>query len=93
MKKFLPPLIPFVVITIALEWMVRSGAVPAYLVPAPSSVLAALIDSRDELAAAMAKTSAAALIGCCLPRGRSSGHFIPTPFSFRPCPLSPSLLC
>ncbi len=35
MKKFLPPLIPFVVITLVLEWMVRSGFVPSYLVPAP----------------------------------------------------------
>src|SRR5579863_7589937 len=43
--------------------MVRSGFVPSYLVPAPSAVLRALIDSRDELAAAMAKTSAAAVIG------------------------------
>jgi NitT/TauT family transport system permease protein len=63
MKRFLPPLIPFVVITLALEWMVRGGLVPGYLVPAPSAVLRALVDSRDELAAAMAKTSAAALIG------------------------------
>jgi len=62
MKKVLPPLIPLVVITLALEWMVRSGFVPSYLVPAPSAVLRALIDSRDELAAAMAKTSAAAVI-------------------------------
>lgn len=63
MRKLLPPLIPLVVITFALEWMVRSGVVPSYLVPAPSAVLKALFDSRDELAAAMAKTSAAAVIG------------------------------
>ena len=63
MKRFLPPLIPFVLITLALEWTVRGGFVPGYLVPAPSAVLRALFDSRDELAAAMAKTSAAALIG------------------------------
>jgi NitT/TauT family transport system permease protein len=66
MKRVVPPLIPFVVITLALEWMVRSGAAPSYLVPAPSAVLRALLDSRDELAAAMAKTSAAALIGFAL---------------------------
>lgn len=66
MKKFLPPLFPLVLITLALEFMVRSGAVPKYLVPAPSAVLRALLDSRAELAAAMAKTSAAALIGFAL---------------------------
>ena len=66
MKKVLPPLIPFVVITLVLEWMVRSGVVAGYLVPAPSAVLRALFDSRDELAAAMAKTSSAALIGFAL---------------------------
>ena len=66
MKNFLPPLIPLVVITLAVEWMVRSGAVPGYLLPAPSAVLRALVDSRTELAGAMAKTSAAALIGFAL---------------------------
>jgi len=66
MKKFLPPLIPFVMITLGLEFVVRSGFVAGYLVPAPSAVLRALLDNRDELAAAMAKTSAAALIGFAL---------------------------
>ena len=66
MKRLLPPLIPFVVITLTVEWMVRGGFVPSYLVPAPSAVLLALFDSRDELAAAMAKTSAAAVIGFAL---------------------------
>jgi len=65
-KKLLPPLIPFVAITLAVEWLVRSRMVPSYLVPAPSAVLRALIDNRDELAAAMAKTSAAAVIGFAL---------------------------
>src|SRR5665213_3512974 len=63
MKRILPPLIPFVVITLAVEWMVRSGTVPSYLVPAPSAVLRALFDSRDELAVAFAKTSDATLVG------------------------------
>jgi len=65
-KKLLPPLIPFVVVTLALEWMVRAGVVAGYLVPAPSAVLRALLDNRDELAAAMAKTSAGALVGFAL---------------------------
>lgn len=66
MKKLLPPLIPFVVITLALEWMVRTGVVASYLVPAPSAVFRALLENRDELATAMAKTSAAALAGFAL---------------------------
>lgn len=66
MKKLLPPLIPFVVITLALEWMVRTGFVASYLVPAPSAVFRALLDNRDELATAMSKTSAAALAGFAL---------------------------
>jgi NitT/TauT family transport system permease protein len=62
-KKILPPLIPFAVITLLLEGMVRGGFIPAYLVPAPSSVFRALVDNRNELATAMAKTSAAAFLG------------------------------
>ena len=65
-KKLLPPLIPFLVVTLALAWMVRSGLVAGYLVPAPSAVFRALLDNRDELAAAMAKTSAGALVGFAL---------------------------
>src|SRR6185295_14178543 len=61
-----PPLIPLVLLTLALEWIVRGGFVPSYLVPAPSAVFRALLDSWEELAAAMAKTSAAALIGFAL---------------------------
>src|SRR5690349_856990 len=49
-----------------LEGMVRGGFVPAYLVPAPSSVFRALVDNRNELATAMAKTSAAAFLGFAL---------------------------
>jgi NitT/TauT family transport system permease protein len=66
LKKLLPPLIPFVVVTFALEWMVRAGVVAAYLVPAPSAVFRALLDNRDELSAAMAKTSTGALVGFAL---------------------------
>jgi hypothetical protein len=36
LKKLLPPLIPFVVVTLALEWMVRAGVVAGYLVPGQS---------------------------------------------------------
>ena len=63
LKKILPPLIPLLVVTFTVEILVRGGMVPGYLVPAPSAVLRALIDNRQELAAAMAKTSAGALTG------------------------------
>jgi len=66
MKKFLPPLIPLVVVAVAIEAAVRRGALPSYLVPAPSAVLHALFESRGELAGAMAKTSAAAVVGFAL---------------------------
>lgn len=63
LKAAMPALIPFLVITGALELAVRGGLVRAYLVPAPSSVLRAMIESRDELMRAMLTTSASALLG------------------------------
>ena len=64
--RVLPPLIPFVVLTVAAELLVRGGFVRAYLVPAPSAVFRAIVESWDELARAMAETSAAAIIGFAL---------------------------
>lgn len=65
-KAILPPLIPFIVITATIEFLVRSGMVRAYLLPAPSSVFLAIWKDRGELAEAMLKTSASALIGFAL---------------------------
>ena len=48
-KTLLPPLIPFVFFTLIAEFLVRQGFVRPYLVPAPSAVLRAMIDSRAEL--------------------------------------------
>src|SRR3984957_13550925 len=62
-KAILPPLFPFVVITVGIEFLVRSGMVRAYLLPAPSSVFLAIWDNRGELAQAMLKTSASAFLG------------------------------
>jgi NitT/TauT family transport system permease protein len=62
-RAALPPLIPFVVITAAIEFLVRGGFVRAYLLPAPSSVFLAIWDNRGELARATLATSASALIG------------------------------
>jgi NitT/TauT family transport system permease protein len=63
LRGVLPPLIPFVVITATIEFLVRGGFVRAYLLPAPSSVFLAIWQNRDELLQAMLKTSASALIG------------------------------
>ena len=106
MKRFLPPLIPVGGDYVRREWMVRSGAVPSYLVPAPSAVVRALFDSRDELSAAMAKTSAAAVIGFALSTFTgiaiavllSSSRaiqraFYPYAVFFRPCRSSRSHRC
>lgn len=59
----IPALIPFVALTAAVEFAVRRGWVKSYLVPAPSAVFHALIESRAELFGAFATTSASALLG------------------------------
>jgi NitT/TauT family transport system permease protein len=66
MKKAVPALIPFAVVTLSTELLVRLGLVKAYLIPAPSSICLAILDNWSELAAALGKTSAAALIGFAL---------------------------
>lgn len=63
MRGWLPPLIPFLLLTAAGETAVRAGWAPSYLIPAPSSVFAAIVQNRAELAEALLKTSAAALAG------------------------------
>ena len=63
LRSVIPALIPLLVVTAAAEVAVRSGLVKSYLVPAPSSVLRAMIESRAELFGALLTTSASALIG------------------------------
>ena len=63
LKSFLPPLIPFVVLTALAELMVRQGWVRSYILPAPSAVFRAVIEDRVQLADAMLKTSGSALLG------------------------------
>jgi NitT/TauT family transport system permease protein len=63
MRKWLPPLIPFVAITLGVEFLVREGFVRPYLLPAPSAVFRAIVDSRVELARALLATSSGALTG------------------------------
>ena len=66
MNRWLPPLIPFLVVTATVELIVRQGWVPSYLVPAPSAVLAVMFESRAELIQALLKTSSGALAGFAL---------------------------
>lgn len=61
--RAVPALVPLVVVTAIAEIAVRAGWVRAYLVPAPSSVLNAMLESRQELIDALLTTSASALIG------------------------------
>ncbi len=66
LRASIPALIPFVAVTLILELVVRDGLVKSYLLPAPSAVLTAMIESRQELTTAMWKTSSAALLGFAL---------------------------
>ena len=63
LKSIVPALIPLVAVTAVTELAVRLGWVKSYLVPAPSSILRALIESRQELIAALLSTSTSALAG------------------------------
>src|SRR5260221_12423481 len=62
-KTLLPPLIPFLVLAVSIEFLVREGFVRPYLLPAPSAVFRTLIDGRAELVQALLATSAGALAG------------------------------
>ena len=66
LKNILPPLIPFVVLTLTGEWIVRAGIVPSYLLPTPTAIFRAIIDNRAELTQAMLKTSGSAFAGFAL---------------------------
>ena len=63
-----PPIIPLVVVVLLLEWTVRAGWVPSYLVPPPSRVAATLFSTTDgaELLRAASTTTLAALAGFAL---------------------------
>ena len=65
-RKALPAAIPFFVVTFAVEFLVRAGWIKAFLVPPPSAILQTLLRDWPELLAALAKTSAGALLGFAL---------------------------
>ena len=65
-RNVIPAAIPFVVVTLSLEWLVRAGWIKAFLVPPPSAVFQTMLADWPELFAALAKTSAGALLGFAL---------------------------
>jgi len=65
-RRVLPPLIPLLVVIAVMEISVRQGWVASYLVPTPTAIVTAMIQSRAELLEAFLKTSAGALLGFAL---------------------------
>lgn len=59
----LPPLVPFVMIVAVLEIGVRTGAIPAFLLPRPSGVFVELFDHASLFARALGQTAWAAVGG------------------------------
>jgi NitT/TauT family transport system permease protein len=66
LQKAIPAAIPFVIVTLAMEWLVRTGWIKAFLVPPPSAIFRTMIRDWPELFAALAKTSIGALTGFAL---------------------------
>lgn len=62
-KRLLPPLVALMAMLALGEALVRALEVPAYLVPPPSQVFLAMIESRGALASATMTTALAALSG------------------------------
>jgi NitT/TauT family transport system permease protein len=63
LAALLPPLVPAVLVLGGLEALVRSGALPSFLVPAPSAVARSLVSDASELYPALFQTASAALLG------------------------------
>jgi NitT/TauT family transport system permease protein len=61
-KRALPPLVPAVVVTVALELLVRGGLIQPFLVPRPSRILQTLFSESDIWTAA-GRTGFAAGVG------------------------------
>lgn len=66
MRKAIAAAIPFLVVTIAAEWLVRAGWIKAFLVPPPSAIFETILRDWRELFLALAKTSTGAIVGFAL---------------------------
>lgn len=62
-RNALPPIVPFVGVTLAAELAVGQGWLPSFLVPAPSSVLLSMFRDWPELWRATLNTVIASVIG------------------------------
>jgi NitT/TauT family transport system permease protein len=62
----LPPIISFVVMTLAAEAVIRMSGVSPLLLPAPSKVITAAFEQRDTLFPALGSTTLAVLLGLAL---------------------------
>lgn len=63
LRAALPPLVPAVLLLGGLEVLVENGAIPSYLVPAPSSVAHALVTETASLYPPLLQTVRAAVMG------------------------------
>jgi NitT/TauT family transport system permease protein len=63
MKRFVLPLLPLVVILYSLEILVRTGILPQFLCPAPSSVFEAIGEAPGEFLEGFLQTTLAAGLG------------------------------
>lgn len=52
LTSVLPPLVPAIVVAVALELLVRGGAIPPFLVPRPSKIVQTLFTDHDVWSAA-----------------------------------------
>ena len=59
----LPPLVPLIVVTLAVELAVRQGWVRSFLVPAPSTVARTLYQEAAQFRALLLETTSASLAG------------------------------
>jgi NitT/TauT family transport system permease protein len=65
-SKWLLPLIPLFAGSVFIEFLVRSGFVPSYILPAPSDVLRSLVDDWTEYSNGFYSTALSAIIGLAL---------------------------
>lgn len=59
----LPPFLLLLALTVAMEFVVRLGLVPDFLLPAPSQVFATFAELREDFARAFSETAVSAVVG------------------------------
>lgn len=66
LSRLLPPVVPFVVVVLGWEFIIRAGWIAEFILPKPSSVCAALVKDTPELLHATGETALASVIGLAL---------------------------